>query len=159
MGWKIFFFRRSKERIVYFNSLLVRYSEPLLFAQMLPLRLITAHTHIESMILRPYWGGRGAACTGPGYSTMAWSEALEPSGSVTWRPGLIRDHATTPYEVRSKTMLSWVPYISYKPPIFGVHPRSAGPRNRQSAQNRLAGIRGILMRCRGTHGDQLRRLP
>ena len=110
-----------------------------------------------------FWGyircPRGAARTGSGYSTVGWSEALDPSESITWRPGLIGDHATTPYEVRSKTIPSWVPYISYKPPIFGVHPRSAGPRNRQSAQNRLAGIRGILMRCRGTHGDQLRRLP
>ena len=32
---------------------------------------------------------------------------------------MIGEHATTPYEVRSKTILSWVPYISYKSPIFG----------------------------------------
>ena len=40
---------------------------------------------------------RGAACTEPGHSTVPWSEALEPSDLVTWRPDLMRFDAITPY--------------------------------------------------------------
>ena len=53
-----------------------------------------------------FWGyircPRGAACTGLGYSHVLWSEVLEPSESVPWRPELIRKHAITSYPSRSK---------------------------------------------------------
>ena len=53
-----------------------------------------------------FWGyispPRGTACTGLGYSTVRWFEALEPSGWVTWRPDLKRFDAITTYPSMSK---------------------------------------------------------
>ena len=45
---------------------------------------------------------RGGGRTEPGYSTVLWSEALEPSGWVIWRPNLMRFDAITPYLSMSK---------------------------------------------------------
>ena len=59
-----------------------------------------------------------------------------------------RDFVSAPRYTRTSS-----PQVTggYNPPIFSVHIRSAGPRNRRIAQSRLAGIRGVLMQCRGTH--------
>ena len=40
---------------------------------------------------------RGGGRTDTSYSTVAWSEALEASESVTWRPDLERFDAITTY--------------------------------------------------------------
>ena len=46
-----------------------------------------------------FWGyircPLGTACTGLGYTTVLWFEALGPSESVPWRPESIRPHAIT----------------------------------------------------------------
>ena len=93
-----------------------------------------------------------------GYSTVLWSEALEPSESVPWRPDLMRFDAKTPYEVRSKTISSWPSQYHVKPLLEADREATGRHAKHKNSKIRLAGIRPAPRPCRGTHGNQLLRL-